>query len=222
MRASRYGLLALILLVATAGAVVVALQVKRKSFSPSETVSASPPIQSRQEGIEAEEYAVLSAVIKDRERQGDTAPLLVIEESPSPWITSVNDGQGKFYEEMKKGSPKLLAETVDDLRAKNNDNYKFLKNFDIGHPYALISDEEFQSFFKGNANDGWKRFYEKYPKSGGIVTFSRVGFNADKTQALVYRGHRCGALCGEGLYYLLSKKNGAWVLDGNVGPSWIS
>lgn len=42
---------------------------------------------------------------------------------------------------------------------------------------------------------------------------SAVGFNNERTRALVYVGHHCGALCGGGTYHLMVKMNGKWEPD---------
>lgn len=222
MKISRHSLLPLIFLTAAASAVALP-QLKSLFLSPPETISASRPAQGNESGIQPEEYAVYAVIIKETGREEKNADrLLVINEQPSPWISSIDDGQSNFYEEMKKDSPSLMAETVDDLRPKNKESFKFARNFNLDRQYVLLSGEENRTLFKPGVGDGWKSFREKYPKAGGIVTFSRVGFNADRTQALVYRGYQCGGLCGGGNYYLLSRKNGVWVIDGHVGPSWIS
>jgi hypothetical protein len=57
---------------------------------------------------------------------------------------------------------------------------------------------------------GWQGFYQRYPDSGGIVELSAVGFNADKTVAVVYAGHNCGSLCRRGGFHVLQKKAGQW------------
>jgi len=45
-------------------------------------------------------------------------------------------------------------------------------------------------------SDGWDGFYKRFQDSGGFIIVSAVGFNADKTQAIVYSGSSCGMLCG--------------------------
>lgn len=222
MKISRHSLLPLILLTVAVSAVALP-QLSRQSFSLPVTVSASLLPQDTEKGIQTEEYAVYAVLVKEIGREEKNADrLLVIKEQPSLWISSIDDGQSNFYEEMKKTSPALMAETVNDLRAKNKERFKFARNFNIDRQYVLLSEEDVKTFFKAGVGDGWKSFREKYPKAVGITTFSRVGFNADRTQALVYRGYQCGGLCGGGDYYLLSRKNGAWAIDGHVGPSWIS
>lgn len=43
-----------------------------------------------------------------------------------------------------------------------------------------------------------------------IFHVSAVGFNRDRTRALVYVGHHCGMLCGGGRYHVLVKTDGRW------------
>ena len=69
--------------------------------------------------------------------------------------------------------------------------------------------------------DGWDDFYKKYPGSSGYITFSRVGFNSDKTKAVIYKETGCGMLCAYGGYVLLSKDNGAWKEIASYG-CWMS
>lgn len=51
---------------------------------------------------------------------------------------------------------------------------------------------------------------ERYPGSGGILPMSSVGFNKEKTCAIVYFGSSCGSLCGAWSFHLLEKVNGKW------------
>jgi len=54
-----------------------------------------------------------------------------------------------------------------------------------------------------------------------MVTWSRVGFNADGTQALFYESYRCGGLCGTGRYMVMEKRSGGWVIGANI-VVWVS
>ena len=51
----------------------------------------------------------------------------------------------------------------------------------------------------------WRAFYRRFPGSVGLVTFSRVGFNAARTQAVVSVTRMCGGLCGTGEVVLLDR-----------------
>jgi hypothetical protein len=67
----------------------------------------------------------------------------------------------------------------------------------------------------------WKGFFKKYPNTPGIVVVSRIGFNADHTAAVVYAGHSCGRLCGQGEFTHLVKRDGAWAVEDRT-IVWIS
>jgi hypothetical protein len=67
----------------------------------------------------------------------------------------------------------------------------------------------------------WVRFFKKYPNTPGIIVVSRIGFNHDHTQAVVYTGYTCGTMCGQGEYARLAKNNGVWVVEDHT-VVWIS
>ncbi len=52
-----------------------------------------------------------------------------------------------------------------------------------------------------------------------IFVFSAVGFNADRSRAVVYVGHHCGMLCGMGTFAALTKSGGKWRLDLKYRPA---
>src|SRR5262249_227524 len=70
----------------------------------------------------------------------------------------------------------------------------------------------------------WKDFYRKYPESGGWIELSAVGFNPEKTVAVVYVGHHCGNLCAGGHFQVLLKKNGKWapIEWKGIASAWAS
>jgi hypothetical protein len=57
---------------------------------------------------------------------------------------------------------------------------------------------------------GWENLYKRYPEATGIIRVSAIGFNPERTQALVYVERGCGATCGQGGYVLLSKEGKVW------------
>ena len=85
--------------------------------------------------------------------------------------------------------------------------------------YKFISTQEFANLFRPNA-DGWASFYSQH-KSSDLITLSKVGFNSNKTKALVYAASQCGWKCGKGDYFLLNKQNGAWEIVTMIN-SWVS
>jgi len=67
----------------------------------------------------------------------------------------------------------------------------------------------------------WPGFQDAYPEASGVVSFSRVGFGADKDVALVEMGYLCGDLCGAGGLYLLAKEEGCWKVQEAL-MEWMS
>ena len=64
--------------------------------------------------------------------------------------------------------------------------------------------------------DGWKNFRARWPKAEGYYDVTLVGFDPDRTRAVVYVGFHSGAGRGEGRYHFM-EKTGDWaevVLDG--------
>lgn len=189
----------------------------------SKTVATSRLSQRTQQSeIEDEEYAVYSALINENTDDENVNRSVIIMDQPSPWVGFIDEERKSFYEDLLKSSPGLMAETVNDLKAKNEEHHLFTRRFNIKRRYVLVSEKEIEDFFREGVGGGWEKFYRKYPKTLGYATFSRVGFNSEKTQALVYQAHHCGGLCGGGSYILLTKTNGVWTIKGSVGPGWVS
>ena len=82
------------------------------------------------------------------------------------------------------------------------------RRINIETPYQLVLADKLRSAIQTGS---WEGFYQQYPDSGGWIELSAVGFNDDKTVAVVYMGHHCGGLCGGGGFHILEKKDGQWV-----------
>ncbi len=86
----------------------------------------------------------------------------------------------------------------------------------------LISAEEIQYIFHNDdINVGWEEFYRRYPNSSGTISFSRIGYNTNKTQAMVGLGNMYASLGGEGSLIFLKLENNRWVIV-KIIPTWIS
>ncbi len=84
----------------------------------------------------------------------------------------------------------------------------------------FLSNTESANIFRKGV-DGWDAYYKKYPKSGGILSLSDVGFDRDQTQAVIDVSYNCGWLCGEGGLLVLKKKEGRWYIFKQIG-GWVS
>src|SRR5215470_5259870 len=65
-------------------------------------------------------------------------------------------------------------------------------------PYQFLEAGKIEALTKQGQ---WDEYYRKYPDSGGVIQVSAVGFNPDKTIAVVHMGHSCGMLCGGGTFH---------------------
>lgn len=112
--------------------------------------------------------------------------------------------------EPENGYKDIMKDAIANFVELNKISWSLQRMLNLDMPYKLITDEEFKSVFKQD-NWDWREFYKKYPDSGGVIKLSAVGFNADKTIAIVFVSHNCGSLCGGGDFHVLQKQEGKWV-----------
>jgi hypothetical protein len=112
-----------------------------------------------------------------------------------------------FHKMVKEGMPEAESQTLDNYLLRNKASEQ-LKVWNLDVNYALVSKSELP-----NDDHFWVRYYEKFPKSSRLISFSNVGFNNQHDQAFVYVDQVCGGLCGGGGYVLLQKVNGKWEIS---------
>ena len=176
--------------------------VPSKTPTPRPTVTPPPH-------IEAEEYAVYSAMIQQNPIGYGLDSFIVIREHTMLWDSDMT-------ESALEERPRLSAELADSYRSRNTESYTLGPNLDLEQDYALMPREEAEKLFRQEGEEGakWDEFQATYPEAGGLVMFSRVGFGANEDRALVVMGFRCPGLCGAGGLYLLAKEEGSWkVID---------
>ncbi len=185
----------------------------------------------------AAEYDVLSAFIDAEfasqkgvqpvEPAGDAISRIVISsvtESDEEGIYTRSDGNGQRLPWTQTASwlqneaPNLERTTIDAFREANRHQTTLRRHFHPAIDYELVDPTQLQSIFKSGS---WPAFFKTFPGSSGILTFSRVGFSRDGMQALFYGTNRCDGLCGSGMYIVMEKRNGRWVIEKEI-EAWIS
>jgi hypothetical protein len=166
--------------------------------------------------IRAEEQAVYVAVFT--EIYGEPR-MYVLMDQTSPGIEGV-EGLDAAIASILAQFTGLEDATTESFRARNEAAVILPADMDLGLPYVLLTRADFDVIFSQNTS-GWDVFYTRYPNSAGMTTVSRVGFNEDFTQALVYVGTMSHWLAGAGYYILLVKSSGTWQVDQQV-MAWIS
>ncbi len=164
----------------------------------------------------SEDFAVYAAAIKFELKVTSLNGLIVV--SASHYIGG--DGQSEYLKTQFKGfaSPQLV-----DSFIANNQAEQPLDAIFSGHPeIKLLGPEEFsQIFATPGLEAGWKEFHARYPKAGGTITVSGIGYDSSHQYALVEVGIQSAPLAGVGEFLLLEKINGAWVVQKNL-MAWIS
>ena len=112
----------------------------------------------------------------------------------------------------------MLKDFTDQLRTPRS----LTRNIPTQAAYELVSEQKILAIFKSERM--WEAFYELYPLSGGYYRFSPVGFNPQKTHAIVNMNHHCGMLCGSGEPHFFEKVRGKWreVSVNATTTMWVS
>jgi len=173
---------------------------------------------SSQHNSELEAYAVYATLINQMYVK-DQVEQIVIKNQTS--LDSFNDDElEKIFQYVARKLPTLQPATLSDFQAKNKQPHSLNESFNLRTKTVLIDkEEENQLLYEGNGS--WLVFYERYPKSQGLLTLSRVGFNPEMNQALVYAGNQSGPKTGAGYYVLLTKEGDTWIVKGKYG-AWVS
>lgn len=177
--------------------------------------SNNPDVTGASASLEAESYAVYSAVLG--QVFGEKEPRTVVisnrtlfypnsQNLGTPWIEKqIQDGK-KYY-------PSVSGDTLTDFYLKTASPTELNSQFDLDVPYLLIDENEF------GETDAALELYKRYP--AGMIKFSRVGFNHSRDQAFVEVEFLFCALCGFGDKILLEKTLGIWLVKERF-RGWVS
>jgi hypothetical protein len=103
---------------------------------------------------------------------------------------------------------KLLIPAVENYKEINRSPWDLVDSR-IQFVHKLISADDMHALFSKGPKRGWKSFHRKYPHRA-LLFVSAVGFNPDKTVAVVATESDCGALCGSAGMSFLRKVDGVW------------
>jgi hypothetical protein len=158
----------------------------------------------------AEAYEVYSAIIPTEVQDPKTHMWFIrIDTLPighgSSRVYDPSDGAREEWEKARGQTPVDTA--LDDYVKVNAKTWLLQRNFTLPKAYKLVTRDEIKAMF---------------PHPGGFgnpwIELSAVGFNADRTMAIVYMTSHYS---GEGKSFFLQKHNGKWeVLSGL--SCWVS
>jgi len=148
----------------------------------------------------AEAYRVYSVLLPGEESYGFATKTIVIrEESVIEAKLDLNC--------ISKDAAAKFKDAIDDYSVQSRDERFLQRSFESEKPYEIVNSATIQALM---AEGGWKGFYKRFPDSGGYHIFSAVGFNKDKTLAVVYSGSSCEGLCGRWSFHLLERVDRKW------------
>ncbi len=178
-----------------------------------------------------EEYEIWTLALKDVVEQSKPPETILVENETN--AGGAYDLQGlldthakepvrsKREEEWLALRSELLADTIANFKLRNL-AIDFLSNrFRTPLPTILITHKEEAELSDKSPGHFWETLRQKYPDAIGIFTLSRVGFNSQKTQAVVYVAYRSGEEGGDGRYVLLQRKDGVWIRQRSA-IAWMS
>lgn len=174
----------------------------------------------------SEDYQVYEAIIKT-EIQDSTKSVPIIKNgidnteknentfSTAGQLTSKNLGDRHqvylWTENNKKERPSIIDSNSTQLLIEycksNVGKFTLTNNFNQTYKTVLI--KKFPIRRKSIQQD-WKSFYERYPGSGGIFSFSKIKYYTDDTTAIVYYWVRLNGLNGHGAIAVMTINKGEW------------
>jgi len=92
---------------------------------------------------------------------------------------------------------RLLMPAIADYNEQNEKTYRLQPKFRMKQQYELLAKQEIYARFK-------------HPGEGGWVVLSAVGFNRQRTVAILWVSTGCPGLCGSGTFHVLHKIEGKW------------
>jgi len=165
--------------------------------------------------VSDDEYEVYSFIINYAEMEkcewGYKQPIFMIRELTRNHFGTAYEAafvaQGKGREKSlirNLADLKMDISIIDDFKKKDKKEYKLENKFNLPNKFVVEPAQVTR-------------------EAGFFIEVSRVGFNADHSQALVCYGRRVRYAygCGDGVYFLLAKENNKWVIKRKI-ISWAS
>lgn len=171
--------------------------------------------------LDTEEYTVYSALLKALYNESHEPNLTICRKTTAD---PLND---RGIRSLLKKSSSLDSLILHDFNARNETQFYIENRFDIERKINLVEEKEVKSITERALGEkdplgenGWKEFRKIYGSSP-LLYLSRIGFNRQRSRALLLFGYQSGWLGGEGNYYILEKQSSGWKVRKKI-RGWIS
>jgi hypothetical protein len=165
--------------------------------------------------VDPDAYSVYAALLAS---QGEKSYVIEPEMDYTPDAkTSGIQGRPEFT--------KVWGDALDDYVDKLHVARTLTHDIPLEAPYELVPKNDIEVLFKSSVLKGWREFNTRHPGARGFYWFSAVGFDKNKTHAVVFMNNRCGGMCGQGSPRILEKVDGKWreaKVDVDYSVWWFS
>jgi hypothetical protein len=129
----------------------------------------------------------------------------------------------KMYRLITRGGDdySIEADTVRDFAERYCAGGRLSESLHTDLPRKFVAANNVYFEIVPNQKKGTLLFAQRFPGAGGIISFSRVGFNPSLDEAIVASSFVCGGLCGGGSIYVLRKTFRHWRVV-NHWETWSS
>ena len=181
------------------------------------------------------EYAVYRALIEDMYIDDDVKRIVIENKTVLDFeLPLYTAARTVFYYTSDKPLDLVVSpNTFDGFQNRNRQSETLdCTKLALSVPCKILGKQELQELFPRNEvkidqsvdsiKDSWNRYYEKYPGAQGIMQLSRIGFDTEGRQALVYVGNQAFDTAGAGFFIVLVRKDDdTWVIR-DISELWIS
>lgn len=162
----------------------------------------------RLNSITAEHYVIYDSIIEKLFIKDDTDVIIIDNLTFSGIGIPSSLQKQQLRDALGRDSYKTLMKAYRDA---NKEEERLTDEFSLRIPHELQQVKVVCAFSSGlNPKASWDEFFQKYPKSTGALSFSRVGFSPDGQRALVYVHNACGFLCSNEYLIVLRKETANW------------
>jgi hypothetical protein len=103
----------------------------------------------------------------------------------------VEEGKTNIANCFPSSYAKTFETAFSDYSTENARPVLLAPRFRLPKPYDMLTEEEVAAL-DSTKGQFWLEFFKRYPQSSGLLAFSAVGFNSDRTRAVVSVGFGCG------------------------------